>query len=228
MSLTADEVTLCNQALDGIGAAVFDYDTQTTNEGLKCNRHYSQTRDYLLEELEPVFARGRAELTVYGTGSLVYWEGSPVTYEGASVYYGVTYYEDDFQWDYIYDLPSNFLALRSEDPIYELDGQVYEPSNRYDVAGDLLYTNLDEVHLRYIKAVTDPDDFDSSFKQILILSLELILLNPLAGTENARLREGIEEKLRYLIARAKSKYKKQPDTTGYSTWNNSRYGSGKV
>ena len=228
MSLTADEVTLCNQALDGIGAAVFDYDTQTTNEGLKCNRHYSQTRDYLLEELEPVFARGRAELTIYGIGSLVYWEGSPVTYEGASVYYGVTYYEDDFQWDYIYDLPSNFLALRSEDPIYELDGQVYEPSDRYDVAGDLLYTNLDEVHLRYIKAVTDPDDFDSSFKQILILSLELILLNPLAGTENARLREGIEEKLRYLIARAKSKYKKQPDTTGYSTWNNSRYGSGKV
>jgi hypothetical protein len=228
MTLSADEVTLCNQALDGIGAAIFAYATQTTNEALKCNRHYSQTRDYLLEELEPVFSRGRAELTIYGIGSLVYWEGSPVTYESASVYYGVTYYEDDFEWDYIYDLPSDFLALRSEDPIYELDGQVYEPSDRYDVAGDLFYTNLDEVHLRYIKSVTDPDDFDSSFKQILILALELKLLNPLAGTENARLREGIEEKLRYLIARAKSKYKKQPDTTGYSTWNNSRYGSGKV
>lgn len=228
MSLTADEVTLCNQVLDQIGAAVFTYANQTTNEAMSCNRHYAQTRDVLLEDLEPVFARGRVELTIYGIGELVYWEGSPVTYESASVYFGVIYYEDDFEWDYIYDLPSDFLALRSEDSIYELDGQVYEPSDRYDVAGDLLCTNLDEVHLRYIKAITDPDDFDSFFKEILLLSLGIKLLNSLAGTKNDALQERMEKRLEYLIRKAKSRYKKQPDTTGYSSWNNSRYGSGKV
>lgn len=228
MSLTSDEVILCNQALDGIGAAVFTYATQTTNEALKCNRHYSQTKDYLLEELEPVFARGRAELTIYGAGEIVYHLGDVVTHNGETVYTNTIYYDSDFEWDYIYDLPSDFLCLRSKDPIYELDGQVYDPSDRYDIAGEYLYTNLDDVHLRYVKSVTDPGYFDSVFKQILILSLEVKLLNPLAGTENARLREGIEEKLRYLMARAKSRYKKQPDVSGYSLWNNSRFGSGLV
>ena len=228
MTLSADEVTLCNQVLDQIGAAVFTYANQTTNEGLSCNRHYAQTRDVLLEDLEPVFARGRVELTIYGIGELVYWEGYPVTYESASVYFGVTHYEDDFEWDYIYDLPSDFLALRSEDPIYELDGQVYEPADRYDIVGDLIYANLDEVHLRYIKAVTDPDDFDSLFTEILLLSLGIKLLNSLAGTKNDALQERMEKRLEYLIRKAKSRYKKQPDTTGYSSWNNARFSSGKV
>ena len=228
MTLSADEVTLCNQVLDQIGAAVFTYANQTTNEGLSCNRHYAQTRDVLLEDLEPVFARGRVELTIYGIGELVYWEGYPVTYESASVYFGVIHYGDDFEWDYIYDLPSDFLALRSEDPIYELDGQVYEPADRYDIVGDLIYTNLDEVHLRYIKAVTDPDDFDSLFTEILLLSLGIKLLNSLAGTKNDALQERMEKRLEYLIRKAKSRYKKQPDTTGYSSWNNARFGSGKV
>ena len=228
MTLSADEVTLCNQALDNIGAAVFTYAAQTGNEARKCDRHYGQTRNNLLETLEPVFARGRAELTVYGIGELVYWEGSPVTYESASVYYGVTYYEDDFEWDYIYDLPSDFLCLRSKDPIYELDGQVYDPTDRYDIAGELIYTNLDTVHLRYVKSVTDPDYFDSLFTEILILSLSLKLLNPLAGTKNDTLQERLENRLEYLIRRAKARYNKQPDTTGYSSWNNSRYGTGII
>ena len=82
--------------------------------------------------------------------------------------------------------------------------------------------------MRYIKAVTDPDDFDSLFTEILILSLGIKLLNSLAGTKNDALQERMEKRLEYLIRKAKSRYKKQPDTTGYSSWNNARFSSGKV
>jgi hypothetical protein len=70
MSLTAAEVTVCNQSLDKLGAAVFTYALQTTNEALKCIRHYSQTRDALLRSFEWYWAKARVDLVLINTLAL--------------------------------------------------------------------------------------------------------------------------------------------------------------
>ena len=226
MSLTQAQIDICNQALDVIGAATFTLTNQSTaNEGIKANRHYEQTKKSLLIELEPIFALARDELDIYGIGEPMYWEGDLMTWESEDMYYGVIYYDDDFEWDYIFSLPSDYLRLKS---IFEFDGSYNAVSDRFAIEGGYVYTNEDSVSLRYIKDVTDTSDFDSIFTDIFIMSLALKFLNPLAGTANARLREDINLELRRMKMRARAIYKSTNDTSGRSDWNLARFGSGIV
>src|SRR4030043_2361618 len=68
--MTEAEVVLCNQSLDRLGAATFTYAAQTSNEALKCIRHYEQTRDALLRSFDWPFASARAELVILQTLTL--------------------------------------------------------------------------------------------------------------------------------------------------------------
>jgi hypothetical protein len=70
MSLTAAEIVVCNQALDKFGASNFTYARQTSNEAVKCNLHYSQTRDALLRSFEWNFASARSQLVILKTLTL--------------------------------------------------------------------------------------------------------------------------------------------------------------
>jgi hypothetical protein len=159
-------------------------------------------------------------LEIYGTGEIVRHLGDIVIHNGEIVYTNTIYYDIDFEWDYIYELPTDFLRLKN---IYELS-----EGEDFDLENSFLYCDLDEVHIKYIKKVTDPDDFDPLFTEILILSLALKLLNPLAGTKNESLEDRLTFKLNELTARAKAIYRSETNTTGYSSLNNARYGSGIV
>jgi hypothetical protein len=68
--LTEAEVEIANQALDKLGANTFTYAVQTSNEAVKCDRHYAQTRDALLRSFEWNFASARAELVLLQTLTL--------------------------------------------------------------------------------------------------------------------------------------------------------------
>ena len=64
MTLSAGEISICNQALDRIAAAQIDSVTTTTNEYLVCDRNYAQVRDSLLRSFEWNFVNARAELSL--------------------------------------------------------------------------------------------------------------------------------------------------------------------
>src|SRR4030067_2279236 len=64
MTLLAGEITICNQALDRIGAAQIASTSTTTHEYLVCDRNYSQVRDALLRSFEWNFVNGRQELSL--------------------------------------------------------------------------------------------------------------------------------------------------------------------
>lgn len=198
MSLTSDEVAICNQALDRIGANKFTYASQTGVEALACIRHYVQTRDSLLRAFEWPFAKWRATLTAHTI--------SP-----------------DFEWDYQCKLPEDYLRMRQN---YTTDNS-RELDNRYEIEGEWLLSNDSEVEIKYIRKVTDPNEFNDLFTDILILKLALKLVPALAGTKNT-IKKEIEAELKPLISHAKTVYRQESNITGRSDWNNARFGSGTV
>jgi len=82
MALTSAEVDICNKSLDKIGATSFTFGDVTSNESIKCLRHFDQTRDSLLRSYEWPFAKTRLRLvsgwltdTIYTTDQYV-WQSA--------------------------------------------------------------------------------------------------------------------------------------------------------
>ena len=194
MSLT--ETNICNMALGRIGAnriLNIDDTSEDSTQNVLCQLHYDQTRDALLRSHWWRFARERVEL----------------------VDSGVT---PDFEWDYQFSLPDDFLAMRS---IYE-DRVSDENIDPYELEGKTLLTDESEMFIRYIKQVTDPDDFDPLFIEVLVLQLALKLVSPLGGGE-PRLRKELKDDLYVLMQSVRALDRQETNTAGRDTWNDERY-----
>lgn len=166
-----------------------------------------------------------------------------VTWEGIAVEYGddiVYWYDDsddqtacgtgypdvaeitpDFEWTHQYHLPNDFLRLKS---IYEDDG-IDEVDNRWEREGKRILTNYDTCNIKYIKKVTDPDDFDPLFTEALILRTALKLCPPLAGTKTNPLKADIKEDLRAVMTRARLVAAQETNVSGRNDWDLARYGN---
>jgi hypothetical protein len=179
-----------------------------------------------------------AEFLTDGDVEVVAWEGIPLEYEDETVlWYDTgndvqcgTGYPDvadstpAFEWDYKYLLPEDYIRLTGNYTITDDS----EPTERCTVEGGYLLSNDNEAEIRYVKKVTDPDDFDPLFTEVLILTLAKKLIAPLAGTKSPSLVEEIGRELSYATAKARTVCGTEVNTTGASKWNNARYGSGKV
>lgn len=189
MSLVTKEVDLANQALDRIGSKNFTLAVQTGVEALKCITIYEQTRDALLRSFEWSFASARKTL-------------SPETNN------------PEFEWDYRFKLPDDFLRYKSD---YGLDDS-YEVDDRFMIEGNYLLTNNDEVDLLYIKKVTNPDDFDPLFTEVLVLTLAKKLIPALAGTKNPGLVESVSRDLADALSHARVVCRQETNVSGRSDW----------
>jgi len=173
------------------------------------------------------------------TNATVYdvtWEGIPVEYEDETVcwyddsdadqitcgtdYPVVAEITPDFEWTHQYHLPNDFLRLKS---IYEDDG-TDEVDNRWIREGKRILTNYDTCNIRYIKEVTDPDDFDPLFVEVLILRTALKLCAPLAGTKTNPLRADIKEDLQVAETKARLVAAQETNVSGRSDWNLAQLG----
>lgn len=165
-----------------------------------------------------------------------------VTWEGIAVEYGddeVVWYDDsddqtncgtgypevaeiapDFEWSHQYHLPNDFLRLKD---IYEDDG-TERPGNRWVIEGKRILTNYDTCNIKYIKKVTDPDDFKPLFTEVLILRTALKLVPPLAGTKTNPLKADIKEDLRVALTSARLVAAQETNVSGRNDWDLARYG----
>lgn len=193
MSLTEAEVAVCNQALNMIGSLQFTYAAQTTVEGVKANLHYTQVRNALLRSFEWTFAKHRVSLTAHTT--------SP-----------------DFEWEYRYKLPDDYLRLTQD---YTIDDSCYV-DERFEIEGNFILSNNSPLEIKYIKKVTDPDDFDPLFTEVLILRLALRLLYPLAGTKSNTLKDSLARDLEEAERHARIVCRQESNTSGRSDWNQAR------
>ncbi len=196
MSLTEKEVVVCNQALDRINSTNFTFAVQTKQEGIKANTHYTQTRDALLRSFEWSFAKARA--------ALVADTNTP-----------------DFEWDYQFNLPADYLRQRE---VYGVGG-LFLTTDRWVIEGNKLLTNDSTADLKYIKKVTDPDDFDPLFTEVLILQLVRKFLSALAGTETSAFRKELLVELKAVMSKARVVCRQESNVSGRSDWNLARFRS---
>ena len=157
------ETKICNMALSRIGARrINDYsdDTDTKNEAIQCRLHYEQTRDALQRSHFWVFNKKRVECSEAST-------------------------EPDFQYDYQYLLPSDFLRYRARyvdgTPHYEDSPYSYSLERNEDGARVILMDDS-PCNLIYSAKITDVAQFDPLFIEVLVLKLAQKLVPALAKT----------------------------------------------
>jgi hypothetical protein len=166
---------------------------------------------------------------------IVTWEGIPLEYEDETVLWydesasddvkcgtGYPSVEDsapEFGYDYKYKLPEDFDRLKRN---------WRRRYQHWDIEGDYLLSDDDSVYIEYIKKVTDPDEFDPLFIEILILTLARKLISTLAGTKSSPLVQEVNQELFTVLARAKAVCRAETEDLGRSDWNLARYGSGKI
>ena len=198
LSETLTETSICNMALGRIGGLRIEdsVETDTSTQAIQCRLHYETIRNSLEESYPWRFTSDRATLVVDGT-------------------------TPDSEWDYQFDLPDDYLAMRS---IYE-DRFSGENLRNYVLEGDMLLTNEDEMEIRYVKKVTDPTKFDDLFVKLLVLSLADELIGPLAGGDKG-IQEKIDRAIANLMPTVRAFSGQQTNTQGQydlETWNDARY-----
>ncbi|KKK56519.1 hypothetical protein LCGC14_3063740, partial [marine sediment metagenome] len=122
MALTTEEVDLCNQSLGRLGAKQFTFGDITSKQSVQCLLHYGQTKDALLQSHFWRFADVRAALTLD--------TNSPA-----------------FEWDNQFELPSDYLCLRS---IY--DNRLVDNTRRsFAIEGQRMLSNDNTMQIRYVR-----------------------------------------------------------------------------
>lgn len=199
----ASETELCNMALGRISAKrINDIGdaTDTKPEAIQCRLHYAQTRDALLRSHWWRFASHRKKLS----------EDTDIPVA------------EDFEWSHWFDLPNDFLRLKS---IYE-DNNTPDRSTfySYDIEGTKILTNETSVYIRYIRRITDVAKFESLFIEVLVLTLALKMLPALAGGA-VQLRVDLRDELNKLMSKVRALDRQETNTMGRAdlrTWNDAR------
>jgi len=197
LSETLSETSICNMSLAKLSASktLVNVETDTSFEANQCRIHYEQTRDSLLRSYWWRFASARVELVATTT--------------------------PDFEWSNAFDLPDDFLAMKS---IYE-NRFSDENFRSYALEGKILLTNEDEMCIRYVKKVTDVSVFDSLFVEVFVLQLALKLTSIAGATP--KIRESLKNDLKLLMPAVRALDGQETNTAGRVesvAWNDARFG----
>jgi|TARA_R110000803_G_scaffold50766_2_gene105232 hypothetical protein len=135
----ASAVDICNLALQRLGSKSISSLTEDSTSGRACNRIYEHARDSELRAHPWSFARSRATLAAEAT-------------------------DPDFGYSKQYPLPSDCLRILPNDGSNTVSRQ-----DDWQIEGRKILTDdTSPIYLVYIKQVTDENDFDSLFTELLI------------------------------------------------------------
>jgi hypothetical protein len=178
-------------------------------------------------QYEIIYQSGDYESNETLTNATVYdvlYEGIPVTWEDANVVWYESATADEttcvitvasitpsFRYDYQYELPDDYQRLTKNWEETESD---YE----WAVQGHRLLSGEDAVTIEYVRKVTDPAEFDSLFYEVLVLTLALKLLAPLAGGQTTTFRQDLKQELYQLQKKAGLVCTAETKKSGRSDW----------
>lgn len=188
------ETEICNLALDRIGAKrIGSIDSTTAPQAEKCRLHYYHIRNVLQRAHKWRFNADRAKLAQDAS-----WDTDNS--------------DQQFEWDYRYTLPSDFIALRS---IYSSSGDRRDRAT-YSTAieGNYLYSNDSSCYIRYSKKVTDPAKFDPLFIEVLKLKLAIELYYGIAGSGPVGVLERLHEELKNTMRQVRAMDRQEQNLIG--------------
>jgi len=167
--MATSDVSICNLALQKLGASRIVSLTEDSPNARACNACYEAMRDLELRKHRWSFAITRVALAADAT--------APV-----------------FGPAYQYTLPAGFLRLLEPDPeanYNTLDWTIESGSN----GSRKLLTNFTApVQIRYIRRVTDPTEFDSAFVEVLACRIAIQTCE--AITQSNSKKEDVKEQYR--------------------------------
>lgn len=152
-------VSVCNQALTGVGANTITSFADGSNEARLCNLHYAQTRDSVTTAYRWGFATRR-----FG----------PMTPEPDPPVYG---------FSHSYLLPPDLLELQfaTTDSAGRMPFQI----DRYEVEGGKLLCDVAAgLYIKYTARITDTTTFAQLYTEALIARLAAELAIPLAESKS--------------------------------------------
>lgn len=156
----ASVVDICNRSLQLLGAKRITSLTQDTPNARSCNTAYETLRDAELRAHPWNFATTRATLAA---------DATPPDWGRANAF----------------QLPSNFLRLL---PVYPEDNT---NDQDWQIEGKKILTNdSDPLYIRYIYRVTDPNEMDVLFREMLSTRMAIELCEEL--TQSNTKKQGLE------------------------------------
>lgn len=152
----ASEVEICNRALQKLGAKRIVSLTQDSVSARACNVAYEIIRDKLYRSHFWSFTIRRAVLAA---------DSSAPTWGKANAF----------------QVPSDFIKLA---PPYQEDNTNYKD---WVIEGKKIYTNDDApLYIRYVAQVTDPNDMDALFRELLACDIALELCQELTESNTKK------------------------------------------
>lgn len=201
--MATSETEICNISLGRIGTKRINDIGDTSEkslEAIQCRLHYALTRDALLRSHWWRFASHRKQLS----------ENTDIPAA------------EDFEWEHQFDLPTDFLRLKS---VFE-DNNTPRQNTLYSFAleGTKLLTNESSVYIRYIRRITDVSKFDPLFTKVLVLLLADEFIGSLAGGDE-KIQVKIDRALEKLMPKVRALDRQETNTMGRAdlrTWNDAR------
>lgn len=149
----ADEVDICNLALQRLGAKAISALNEDSTAGRECNRIYEHARDAELRSHPWSFARTRVELAALSTAP-------------------------EFGFAAQYQLPADFVRLlparNTPSNVVVLGG--IDPNIDWQIEGRKILTDDGSpLQIVYLKKVTDPNDFDALYTDLLVARIAMDL-----------------------------------------------------
>ena len=194
----ADNTDVSNAALGHIGAKRiddFDDTSEPNPQTIYCRLYLEKTRDALIRSHLWRFAKKRIVLAA---------TGGPV-----------------FEWTYQMELPADFLrAISIYDGSTTRDGST---TASWELEGNTLLIDSSSINLRYIRRVTDPDDWDALFYETMELTLARKLVIPLS--QDLELKKDIDTDLAVLMRKVRAMDRAEGRKIGRDdlrTWNDAR------
>lgn len=133
----ASVVGICNSALIKVGASTIMSLTDASKNARLCNEQYEKVRDDLLRSHPWNFAIKRSKLARLAAAPT-------------------------FQFTYAYQLPANWLRT-----ISAYDNDAGAGGVIYRIEGRTLMADAEDLYLRYVGLVEDPNDMPVSFREAL-------------------------------------------------------------
>ncbi len=152
----ASQVGIANSALIKLGASVIMSFTEGSKNANLCNEQYVKRRDALLRAHNWNFAMARFNLAQL--------DDAPV-----------------FGFDFAYQLPSDWLRT-----VQVSDNDAGVGRVVYRIEGLTILSNASDIFLRYIKQVTDPNEMDAAFREVLAWDLAVDLAQPITQSTSTQ------------------------------------------
>ena len=188
-----DAVSICNLALQRVGAKSIPSLSEDTTAGRACNRVYEQARDSELRAHSWAFARERVKVAADSTDPTF----------GAAKRYA---------------LPSDNLRIL---PTNGVDGT--DTQDDFEIFGKFIHTDHSTpINLNYVKRITDENTFDALFVELLIARIAMDVSEKVTQSNKKKDDARLHYKEVQKEARRVNAFERPPQKPPVDIWINAR------